>query len=157
MRVPLLFTLAMLAICSTTLKGEEPFDFETTPGKLPKHVVPEEYAIRITPDPKKLTFTGEETIKINVRKPTREVMLNAADIEITKASVNDKPVAKSAIKLDRKEETLTITAPAELQPGTHTVSLTFSGKINQAGFGLYYAPYIEQGTGAKKVMLGTQL
>ena len=157
MRLPLLFTLAMLATFSTPLKGEEPFNFETTPGKLPKHVVPEEYAIRITPDPKKLTFTGSETIKINVRKPTREVVLNAADIEIAKASVNDKPVPKSAIKLDRKEETLTITAPAELQPGTHTISLTFSGKINQGGFGLYYAPYVEQGTGAKKVMLGTQL
>ncbi|HSH39707.1 MAG TPA: M1 family metallopeptidase, partial [Chthoniobacterales bacterium] len=99
---------------------------------------------------------GSETIKVDVRKPTRELVLNAADIEITKAAVNDKPLAKSAIKLDRKAETLTITAPAELKPGTHTLALTFSGKINQAGFGLYYAPYAEHGTGAKKVMLGTQ-
>jgi aminopeptidase N len=70
--------------------------------------------------------------------------------------VNGKSVPKSAIKLDAKEQTLTITAPAELPVGKHTLSLTFSGKINQAGFGLYYAPYNEHGTGAKKVMLGTQ-
>ena len=156
MRLPLLFSLAMLATVSTPLKGEAPFSFESTPGKLPKHVVPEEYAIRITPDPKKLTFTGSETIKVNVRKPTRELMLNAADIEISKAAINNKPVPKTAIKLDRKAETLTITAPTELQPGTHTLALTFSGKINEGGFGLYYAPYAEHGTGAKKVMLGTQ-
>ena len=157
MRFPLLFSLAMLAAVSTPLKGEDPFKFESTPGKLPKHVVPEEYAIRITPDPKKLTFTGSETIKVNVRKPTRALVLNAADIEISKAAINDKAVPKSAIKLDRKAETLTVTAPKELQPGTHTLSLTFSGKINQGGFGLYHAPYVEQGTGEKKVMLGTQM
>ncbi|CAA9209501.1 MAG: Putative aminopeptidase [uncultured Chthoniobacterales bacterium] len=157
MRFPLLFSLVMLATASTPLRGEKPFDFESTPGKLPKHVVPEEYAIRITPDAKKLTFTGSETIRVNVRKPTRELVLNAAEIEISKAAINDKPVAKSAIKLDPKEETLTITAPAELQPGTHTLSLSFSGKINTAGQGLYHAPYTEQGTGEKKVMLGTQM
>ena len=157
MRFPLVISLAMLATLPTPLKGEEPFDFKATPGKLPKHVVPEEYAIRITPDPKKLTFTGSETIKVTVQKPTRELVVNAADIEIAKAAVNGKAVPKSAIKLDRKAETLTITAPNELTPGTHTLALTFSGKINQGGFGLYYAPYAEHGTGAKKVMLGTQL
>ncbi|HEX8678567.1 MAG TPA: M1 family metallopeptidase, partial [Chthoniobacterales bacterium] len=47
--------------------------------------------------------------------------------------------------------------PNELPQGTHTLALTFSGKINAGGFGLYHAPYQEQGTGAKKVMLGTQL
>ena len=61
----------MVAFLPTPLLGEEPFNFESTPGKLPKHVVPEEYAIRITPDVKKLTFTGSETIRVNVRKPTR--------------------------------------------------------------------------------------
>ena len=30
------------------------------------------------------------------------------------------------------------------------------GKINQQGQGLFYMPYHEQGSGARKVMLGTQ-
>ena len=140
-----------------TAVAEKPFDFESTPGKLPKVVVPEEYAVRITPDAKRLTFTGSETIKLNVRKPVRELVLNSADIQIASASLNDKPIAKSAIKLNPKEETLTIALPNELPQGTHTLALTFSGKINAGGFGLYHAPYQEQGTGAKKVMLGTQL
>ena len=92
MRFPLLFSLAMLATFSSPLQGEKPFEFESTPGKLPKHVVPEEYAIRIAPDAKKLTFTGSETIKLDVRKPTRELVLNAAEIDIAKASLDDKPI-----------------------------------------------------------------
>ena len=135
--------------------AEKPFDFNATPGKLPKHVVPEEYAIRITPDFRKLTFTGSETIKLDIRKPTRELTLNALEMEIAGASVDSKALPKSALKLDPKQETLTITLSAELPVGSHTLALTFSGRINQQGQGLYHAPYTDL-TGAKKVMLGTQ-
>ncbi|MDQ6912648.1 MAG: M1 family metallopeptidase, partial [Verrucomicrobiota bacterium] len=138
------------------MSAEEPFVFENTPGKLPKQVVPEEYAIRITPDVEKLSFTGSETIKLNVRQSVRELVLNAADIQIESASLDEKPIAKSAIKRDPKEQTLNLSLGNELSPGTHTLALKFSGKINDQGQGLYRAPYAEHGTAAKKVMLGTQ-
>ncbi len=152
----LLFSFALFPTFLATAMAEKPFDFAATPGKLPKQIVPQEYAIRITPDLKKFTFTGTETVKLDVRKPVREIVLNALEMEIASASVDDKAVAKSAIKLNAKEQTLTIALPAELQPGTHTLSLAFSGKINQQGQGLYRAPYQDAETGAKKVMLGTQ-
>jgi aminopeptidase N len=136
--------------------AEKPFVFENTPGKLPKEVVPEEYAVRIAPNVQKLTFEGSETIKLNVRQPVRELVLNSADIEIASASVDDKPLAKSAIALDAKDQTLKLSLGNELSTGTHTLALKFSGKINDAGFGLYRAPYQEYKTGAKKTMLGTQ-
>ncbi|MDQ6939192.1 MAG: M1 family metallopeptidase, partial [Verrucomicrobiota bacterium] len=145
-------SVSFIAIVS----AEEPFVFENTPGKLPKQVVPEEYAIRITPDVEKLSFTGSETIKLNVRQSVRELVLNAADIQIESASLDEKPIAKSAIKRDPKEQTLNLSLGNELSPGTHTLALKFSGKINDQGQGLYRAPYAEHGTAAKKVMLGTQ-
>lgn len=150
-----------LVLCFTTMAtllsaAEKPFDFESTPGKLPKTIVPQEYAVRIQPDMKKLTFSGSETIKLEVRRPARELILNSADIEIANATVDEKAIAKSALKLDSKQETLTISLPNELSAGTHTLALSFSGKINAAGQGLYHAPYQEHGTGAKKDMLGTQ-
>ena len=40
------------------MRGEPPFDFLTTPGKLPKEIVPLDYAIRIIPDLDKLSFPG---------------------------------------------------------------------------------------------------
>jgi aminopeptidase N len=151
----LLFCAALLTFV-TTLHTEKPFDFATTPGKLPKQVVPEEYAVRVTPDIGKHTFAGSETIKLNAREPVRQLVLNALEIKIDSAAIDGKPIAASAIKLDPKQETLTLTLANELPAGAHELELKFTGKINQQGQGLFYAPYQEQGTGAKKVMLGTQ-
>jgi aminopeptidase N len=138
------------------LNAEKPFDFASTPGKLPKNVIPQKYSIRIKPDLAKLTFAGSEAVKVEVREPLRELILNALELRITSASVDEKSLAPSALKLDPKEETLMITLPEELAVGTHTLTFSFTGKINQQGQGLYYARYQEEGTGAQKMMLGTQ-
>ncbi|MEY2505226.1 MAG: hypothetical protein QOG27_1506, partial [Verrucomicrobiota bacterium] len=146
--------IAFLLMTATRLTAEKPFDFASTPGKLPKNVVPEEYAIRIAPDVEKRSFTGSETIRIDARESVGQVVLNSAEIKINKAAIDGKALPASAIKTDEKNETLTL--KAELTPGKHQLDLEFTGKINQRGIGLYYAPYQEQGSGAKKIMLGTQ-
>ena len=143
-------------ILPTPVTAEKPFNFESTPGKLPKQIVPTEYSIRIIPDLEKLTFTGSETVKLNVHAAVREVVLNALELEITRASVDDKNLPQSAVKIDKSTELLTLTLPSELAAGDHTLALNFSGKINQQGQGLFYMRYQEQGTGAKKIALGTQ-
>src|SRR5436190_7005968 len=153
MRV-LLFLFAFSLMTVTTLTAEKPFDFTSTPGKLPKNVIPEEYAIRITPEVAKKTCYGSETIKLSAREAVKQFVLNSADIQIIKATIDGKAVPASAVKSDEKEETLTIAA--ELAAGNHQLDLEFTGKINQRGVGLYYATYQEQGTGTKKTMLGTQ-
>src|SRR5436305_7848505 len=140
----------------TSLHAEKPFDFASTPGKLPKQVRPTEYAIWFKPDLKKLTFAGRETVKLNVEKSSREIVLNALDLTITDAEIDGKTVPKTAIKFDGKNELLTIASPQELTPGEHALALKFTGKINQFGRGLFYAKYQEEGTGAKKMFLGTQ-
>src|SRR5205823_2855107 len=125
----------------TTLNAEKPFDFASTPGKLPKQVVPEEYAIRIAPDLGKFTFAGSETVKVMVRQPVRQLVLNALEIKITNAALDGKAIPESALKLDPKKETLTITLASELPAGPHSLKLNFAGKINQQGQGLYYVRY----------------
>ena len=147
--------------------AEKPFSFKDTPGKLPKEVVPTDYSIRIVPNIDKsasrtdssrgeLTFTGTETVKLNVRSPVNQLVLNALELEITEASLDGKALPKSAIKTDREKELLTLALPSELARGDHTLALSFSGKINQQGQGLFYMHYHEQGSGTKKIMLGTQ-
>jgi aminopeptidase N len=138
------------------MSAEKPYDFTTTPGKLPKEVAPTEYSVRIVPNIDKFIFAGAETVKLDVRAPVRELVLNALEIEIASASVDDKPIPKSALKIDGKNELLTIALSSELPVGSHTLSLNFTGKINQQGRGLYYMRYQEQGTGAQKIALGTQ-
>ena len=138
------------------MKAEKPFNFEQTPGKLPKEVVPVEYSVRIVPSIDKFTFHGTETVKLSVRRPVHQLVLNALELEIAGASVDGKALPDSPIKIDKKNELLTLALPSELTTGEHTLALSFTGKINQQGQGLFYVPYQEHGSGTKKIMLATQ-
>ncbi|MEP6603849.1 MAG: M1 family metallopeptidase [Spartobacteria bacterium] len=158
MRLPSFFLWAgfFMMLATSTQAAEKPFDFASTPGKLPKNVRPTDYSVRIVPNIDKLNFTGSETVKVSVQEPIREIVLNVLDLEIASVSIDDKPLPKSAIKIDKKEELLRVALIEELLAGDHSIAITFSGKINQQGQGLYYMRYQEEGTGAKKIALGTQ-
>jgi len=119
MRSPRLLFCALSVISLSALTAEKPFEFASVPGKLPKQILPEEYVIRITPDLAKLTFQGSETVKLKVQQPVRKLVLNALEIKIASASLNGTAIPSSAIKLDPKEETLTLTFASDLRVTTH--------------------------------------
>ena len=148
--------LVILFALPLTMNGETPYGFANTPGKLPKQVVPLEYSIRIVPDVSKFTFSGSETVKLKASAPVHELVLNSLELEIAKASIDGTQLSPAAIKLDPNNELLTIALPNELAIGEHSLALEFSGTITPKGRGFYYMPYQEQGTGAKKMALGTQ-
>src|SRR6516162_2769650 len=156
MRVPLLALLVLFLITSLVGAVEKPFNFNETPGKLPKEVVPTEYAIRIVPNLDNFTFAGSETVKLSVRSPIHQLVLNGLELKTDAASVDGKELPPSAIKTENERELLTLTLPSELGVGDHALTLRFTGKINQQGQGLFYMRYQEEGSGARKVMLGTQ-
>ena len=156
MRTLLLFLVAEFSIMSSALASEKPFSFKDTPGKLPKDVVPTDYSVRIVPDIDKLTFAGTETVKLNVRHRVRQLVLNVLELKIEAASMDGKELPGSVIKTDTKNELLTLALPSGLATGEHTLTLRFTGKINEQGQGLFYMRYQEQGTGARKIMLGSQ-
>jgi aminopeptidase N len=149
-----------VALSAITLHAEAPFNFETTPGKLPKDVVPLSYDIQLKPNIDKLTFTGSETVVLDVRKPVKTITLNANTLTIGSANLvgADGKVEQTAqVMIDPKEQTAVLTFAKEIAVGAHRVSLQFAGKINEGAKGLYYAHYQEEGSIAKKLMLGTQM
>src|SRR5437763_2779764 len=156
MRVPRLAFLLLFLTGSLVGAVEKPFNFNETPGKLPKEVVPTEYAIRIVPNLDHFTFAGTETVKVNVRGPVHQLVLNGLELKIEAASVDGKELPVLVIKADNEKELLTLRLPSELAAGDHALTLRFTGKINQQGQGLFYMRYQEQGSGSRKVMLGTQ-
>jgi aminopeptidase N len=156
MRTLLFFLVAEFSIVSLAPASEKPFSLEDTPGKLPKEVVPTDYAVRIVPDIDKLIFAGTETVKLDVHRRVRRLVLNALELKIEEASIDGKELPPSAIKTDNKNELLTLALPSDLATGEHTLALRFAGKINQQGQGLFYMRYQEQESGARKTMLGTQ-
>ncbi len=138
------------------MRAEKPFSFEATPGKLPKEVVPVDYSVRIVPDIDKFTFTGTERVRLDVRRAVHRVVLNALELKIIDASIDGKALPESAIEIDPANELLILAMPSDLAPGEHILALAFQGKVNQQSQGLFYVRYQEQGSGIRKVMLGTQ-
>ncbi len=135
--------------------AEAPFAFETTPGKLPKEIVPRHYALRLVPDNKALTHTGSVTIELEVLKPTRRIVLNARELEITKALLlyGENRTLKPIV--DAKEQTVAFELPLELKPGKCELALEFRGRINTQPQGLYQDRY--QTPSGEKTLLATQM
>ena len=55
-------------------------------SRLPKNVVPNHYFVTIRPEISNFTFTGTETVNVDVREQTTSIVLNSLDIEIQSAS-----------------------------------------------------------------------
>ena len=66
---------------------------------LPDDVAPLHYDIAVRPDMSALGFTGSVTIELEVKRATREIELNAADIDFKRVRLDDGGAAP-AIKLD---------------------------------------------------------
>jgi aminopeptidase N len=76
--VACLFRSFLLVLFAGHASAEQPFSFATTPGQLPKTVMPVLYALDLTPDLDKLSFTGTEIVDIDVAAPaTNRLVLNA--------------------------------------------------------------------------------
>jgi len=157
----LCYVPAISAFLSTiTLYAEAPFNFENTPGKLPKDVVPLSYDIQLKPNIEKLAFTGSETVVLDVRKAAKTITLNVNTVTIASAKLlgaHGKIEQDARVTIDPKEEIATLAFDTELPPGQHQISVEFAGKINEAPTGLHYARYQEEGSSAKKIMLGTDM
>ncbi len=125
----------------------------TTPGRLPSGVTPMHYDITVTPNAEKLVFSGSETIDVKVDEPTDNITLNAAELEISKASL-DGVVAKS-VKLDAAAQTVTLSFDAPVSAGDHKLAFDFTGKINASAAGFFALDY-KTVDGKDARMLATQ-
>jgi aminopeptidase N len=145
-----------LAVAAIGAHAEAPYSFDKTPGKLPKDVIPVEYLAHLAPDIAANTFSGTETVEIEVLKPTATIMLNAAALEIDGASLSGKGIEQLKLTpvLDEKQETLRFALPQELAPGRYRLELAFRGKINREGRGLFYVNY-QAGKADKKLLATT--
>ena len=123
------------------------------PGRLPPEVVPVHYDMAVDPDAARLTFSGSETIAISVLRPTRTIVMNAADLAISKA-VLDGRMRPIDMRLDRQAETLTLQFARPIPAGPHRIAIDFAGKIYQSAAGLFAVDYKDGA--ADKRMLVTQ-
>ncbi len=110
---------------------------------LPGTVRPTKYIINLQPDMEQSTFSGEETILIQVVESTSEIVLNATELQVESASVikDEVILAASRIDYDTSAETLTLRFDKALSPGDSALALTFTGILNDKLRGFYLSRY----------------
>ncbi|HEU4636634.1 MAG TPA: M1 family aminopeptidase, partial [Edaphobacter sp.] len=102
--------------------------------RLPEGVHPEHYSLTLTPDLNAATFTGEETIDLVLDHPSRTVTLNAAEIKFLSVKAGSQTAEVSD---DSSKEQATFTFPQELPAGKTTLSISYTGILNDKLRGFY--------------------
>src|SRR5262249_5333103 len=107
------FALLSVALLLTfgPARADRSTSLPTTPGKLPKTVLPVRYALDLTPDLKALSISGSESVDIKVLAPTDRLVLNALNIAIASTSIDGKQGEDAKVSLDAAAQTATLTFP----------------------------------------------
>ncbi|MDB5692649.1 MAG: family peptidase [Alphaproteobacteria bacterium] len=141
---------------ASTPPGLPPLEQRDIPTQLPKTVRPVQYALNILPDAEKLAFSGTATIDVDVLQPTREITLNAVDLQIRKASLaalpgDAHPVEASGVRTDADAQTATMAFSATIAPGRYRLVIDYRGKIYQQAAGFFALDY-DSAQGRKRAL-----
>ena len=106
--------------------------------RLPNAVLPEHYTLTLTPDLKAATFSGVESIDVTVKAPVASIILNSAEIAFQSVTVSAARKRQTAsVALDNEEEQATFTFPNPIPAGKATLSIAYTGILNNQLHGFY--------------------
>jgi aminopeptidase N len=149
---PLALATASIAHAQT---GDGPAPSITT--QLPRGAMPTHYAITVTPNAEKLSFTGKVAIDVTVTQAQDILTLNAADLTIGAVSIT--PAKGKAMTgkatVNATDQTVAFDFGKPLAPGKYVLEIAYSGIINTQANGLFALDYQDNG-GAQKRALFTQ-
>jgi puromycin-sensitive aminopeptidase len=127
------------------------------PYRLPRHVIPIRYDLRLEPDLPASSFAGQETITLTVHQPTSAIILNAIELDITSAQIegDSDPARQATITLDTALQRCHLTFTTPLSPGRWKLTMAFRGTLNDKLRGFYRSTYQDE-HGATHSMAATQ-
>jgi aminopeptidase N len=106
--------------------------------RLPASVVPSHYKLFIDPNIETQSFSGEETIDVQLGRASKEIVLNSLDLEVSSAEVIAGGKARPAqLSYDAPNEMIRLVVADALPPGPAALHLKFSGKLTAGLRGLY--------------------
>ncbi len=125
--------------------------------RLPRHVVPSRYELRLEPLLDQARFLGQETVTVTVHQPTTTVVMNAVDLTISEATIEqvNGPSQTASIELDEPLQRCRLTFPYPVAPGEWRLHMTFQGTLNDKLRGFYRSTYKDHG-GATRTLAATQ-
>jgi puromycin-sensitive aminopeptidase len=127
--------------------------------RLPRAVRPTRYVLTLEPDIEGASFTGDETVAIEILEPVDEIVLNALrldidDVWIEQAEGGERRTA--SVTLDETTERAHLALDATAEPGTWVLHARFQGELNDRLAGFYRSTFTDD-TGAKQAIAVTQL
>ena len=127
------------------------------PYRLPRHVIPTHYDLRIEPDLPSHSFTGHEVITLTVIEPTTEVLLNATELDVSAATVSGDGQSPrvGTVRMDPELQRCHITFPSVVPPGVWKLRLAFRGTLNDKLRGFYRSTYKDE-RGVAHTLAATQ-
>lgn len=106
--------------------------------RLPRSVLPRRYRIDIEPDLSAGTFRGQLEAEVALTETVSEMVLNAADLDISAPEVGGRP---ATLTVDPGLEQVTLRLEAPLPAGAATVRLRFSGRLGEQMQGFYLSRF----------------
>ncbi len=108
--------------------------------RLPTTVVPTHYTLALTPNLNDATFSGIESIDVNIAQPTQAITLNAIEIKFQSVEIfPNGPSQTGTVSLDPEKQQATFTFPKTVPAGNATVKIHYTGILNDELRGFYLA------------------
>jgi len=117
----------------------------SNPYRLATSVLPIAYRLTLTPDLEAATFTGSVDIDVEITEAVTEFSLNAIELEVGTASItagSERFVSAEPLA-NETYETLTFTFGDTLPIGRATISLAFTGILNDQLHGFYRSTFTD--------------
>jgi puromycin-sensitive aminopeptidase len=113
------------------------------PYRLPRTVVPHRYDLRLEPDLAASNFTGRVTITATVHEPVAELLLNAAELILADATIEDAAGRRqtATVALEEATERCRLIFAAPIAAGECRLHLAFTGTLNDKLRGFYRSKY----------------
>jgi aminopeptidase N len=108
--------------------------------RLPTTVAPSEYDLHLCPDAEHLRFRGQVKITLDVKEPTTEIVLNADELVLHRALLDEISPAQS-ITVDAKLQRATLRFPKQVPPGQHSLAIDYHGTITRSTAGFFAMDY----------------
>jgi aminopeptidase N len=121
------FVLALVMVTSVFVAAQ----------KLPQTASPSHYQITFTPNFADNTFKGEETIDVQVMKPTKAVTLNASEIDFHDVTITSGKLSQKATVSENAQDEMATLTTEQPVAGAAQIKINFTGKLNSHLAGLY--------------------
>ncbi|MGH8957177.1 MAG: M1 family metallopeptidase [Acidimicrobiia bacterium] len=114
------------------------------PYRLPRSVVPSRYDITLVPDLASATFSGSETVGVEVLEPTASIVLNSHEIEIPSARLRRGDVTLEAtVSYEPENQRALLAFDQSIDPGPGELILEFTGLLNDQLVGFYKSTFTD--------------